>query len=438
MRTLPNRCRKALFGLTLFVLASAAPRSAPATQSVDEVRAAQQALQQCHAADTLPALAEHLTDESAALAGAYSVPGLSVMGRATKDERFLQPFQADLNALLKQYGLDEASLTSVRAGNAPRALPASQGRAFLRDLGAFVARLQEYGRSANSPLQHYALNLRTILPAAEDCAFHVVSATEVGISPNTGVKVSPSIGRLAARREGGRWRIDLGTLSEAPHRLITPELAALLRAIEGGDVEHAGTILHDNPTLVNAGPVLNPAQGVMTQTPLNTAITRGRAIMVRLLIARGADVNDRSSGETSLYQAAFHHRYYIAALLLAAGADVNAVARAGGETPLHCALLDGDAGLALLLSEHGGRDPQGLTLDALRQQSHLPRLKRAAQGRPQTSERPLSRWGNTPVRSGRAPGHFRGAVSDLPGRTRQRQRQRRQYAAALCGPSECL
>ena len=75
----------------------------------------------------------------------------------------------------------------------------------------------------------------------------------------------------------------------------------------------------------NAG-YLNPnyAQGMEAATPLMYAAGKGHVETVKLLLARGAEVDGRTKGGTALMRAVRFGRGEIVRLLLAAGADVNA------------------------------------------------------------------------------------------------------------------
>ena len=110
-------------------------------------------------------------------------------------------------------------------------------------------------------------------------------------------------------------------------------------------------------------------------TPLHLAIFGGQAESCRILVAHGADVNARSSGEIArvppLGTAAFVRSTELARLLLDAGADVDGQGE-GGFTALHTAAANGDAELARLLLERGadtsirtaaGKLPADLTRD---------------------------------------------------------------------------
>ncbi len=84
------------------------------------------------------------------------------------------------------------------------------------------------------------------------------------------------------------------------------------------------------------------------------AAQQGDRASAELLLSAGADVNDAdASGASVLVVAAHSGHGALAQLLLDRGADPNAAG--AGYTPLHAAVLRGDAALVrALLSEGGG------------------------------------------------------------------------------------
>jgi len=88
------------------------------------------------------------------------------------------------------------------------------------------------------------------------------------------------------------------------------------------------------------------------KTPLHCAVMNGHKDIVELLLADGADINAKGGwrGETSLHYAAEKGHKEVAELLIAKGANVNATDGAGG-TPLHSAARTGHKDIVELLIE---------------------------------------------------------------------------------------
>src|SRR4051812_49288168 len=88
---------------------------------------------------------------------------------------------------------------------------------------------------------------------------------------------------------------------------------------------------------------------------LYDAAGAGDLAAVRLILARGADVDERGqNAETALIAAALDDRTEIVELLLARGADVRA-RNAGGFTALHAAAYVGSVPVAELLLNKGAQ-----------------------------------------------------------------------------------
>ncbi|MGH9239112.1 MAG: ankyrin repeat domain-containing protein [Vicinamibacterales bacterium] len=143
---------------------------------------------------------------------------------------------------------------------------------------------------------------------------------------------------------------------------------ALMAAIKNGDLPIVRMLL-------DAGARVNVVEKVQDQTPLMwaAAATRNAVEMVKLLIAKGADVNARakfndwpsqitseprgqyhaSGGLTPLLYAARGGCYACVDSLVAGGADVN-LPTPEGVSPIMVAIENGHNGIARLLMERGG------------------------------------------------------------------------------------
>ena len=99
-------------------------------------------------------------------------------------------------------------------------------------------------------------------------------------------------------------------------------------------------------------------------TPLLFAARSGDLASAELLLAAGADPNDTAPAGTSALVVAAHSGHgALAGLLLDVGADANALG--AGYTPLHAAILRGDAALVQALLAHGA-DPNARLLRGTR------------------------------------------------------------------------
>ncbi len=104
---------------------------------------------------------------------------------------------------------------------------------------------------------------------------------------------------------------------------------------------------------LDADPSLANAECSLGVSPLNAAASGGDLAMMKLLIARNADVNGREPGGlTPLHSAAVSNQAEAAKLLLANGAKVDAPTDTGN-TPLHLAVIIDKEAVAEVLIAHG-------------------------------------------------------------------------------------
>jgi ankyrin repeat protein len=163
-------------------------------------------------------------------------------------------------------------------------------------------------------------------------------------------------------------REEVGRLLEEGHEPTVHEAAAI------GDTERLRALLDRDPALVNAW---SPDGG----QPLHFAAFFGRVDACRLLVGRGADVDEHArgfNGVAPINSAAANDAKpnevctEVVRLLLDAGAD-SAAAQGGGSTALHSAAFCRNAELARLLVERG-LDPDEPTDDGRTARSLAPEL----------------------------------------------------------------
>jgi len=96
-----------------------------------------------------------------------------------------------------------------------------------------------------------------------------------------------------------------------------------------GDLAKVKALLKDNPELVSS-------RDNWGDTPLDMAVRYRHKDVVKLLLAKGVDINAKTGGYPPLFTAVESGQKEIVELLLAKGAEVNAKI-GDGETPLHMA-----------------------------------------------------------------------------------------------------
>jgi ankyrin repeat protein len=130
----------------------------------------------------------------------------------------------------------------------------------------------------------------------------------------------------------------------------------LLKAVREGDDKKIREVLGQNSNVFNAkieDRTTGTESGVRRWTALHLAARGGHEILAKILLERGADIDEESStGETALFMAVKAGHGAVAKLLLEGGASVQE--KSGqGRTALHVAARRGHEALARMLLENG-------------------------------------------------------------------------------------
>ncbi|MCH8830170.1 MAG: ankyrin repeat domain-containing protein, partial [Planctomycetes bacterium] len=137
---------------------------------------------------------------------------------------------------------------------------------------------------------------------------------------------------------------------EQPAAKDSIEFRLLVQSINADDEKAVKAMLDTNAELVNTA---GKKEG---NRPLHHAVSRNSTEIVRLLLARKADVNARSkNGSTPLLFACLLGRNRIAKQLIQAKADLNAAESDNGFTPLHYAIATSNSVLARTLLVQGAK-----------------------------------------------------------------------------------
>lgn len=180
------------------------------------------------------------------------------------------------------------------------------------------------------------------------------------------------------------------------------QLEALIDAIKAGDLDGVNLLLRQNPELANG----RPPNG---ESPVMTAVYRGRQAAIAALIAAGAEIDVFAAaalgrledlrrtlngtsvnayshdGWTPLHLASFFGHSDAARVLLDSGADVRGVSQNSlANTPLHAATAGKHTDVALLLYARGGDrlavDAGGYTPLQIAEQNGLSSVVEALRG----------------------------------------------------------
>lgn len=125
----------------------------------------------------------------------------------------------------------------------------------------------------------------------------------------------------------------------------------IFSAVNKGDIETVNRILDRDPTLA-----LKPDRS--NRRPLHYAAKKGNAEMVKTLVRKGANVNDKDNkGYTPLHYACSNGNPESVKILLEFGGDVNAKTN-NNKTPLSLARNSGSREIIQMLESRGAKMPQ--------------------------------------------------------------------------------
>ncbi len=172
-------------------------------------------------------------------------------------------------------------------------------------------------------------------------------------------------------------RTPLPSAAKPKTKMLTPQAAAFLKAINDNNVAFVRQKLKVDPALANLPSTYDDNSGITTDPPLFEAAGSASSYfddtqMMLLLLKAGAKVNAEDEGrETALDQAAFYGGKEAVALLLAHSATIEHRDNLG-RTALHEAISGDSADAVAVLLAHGanvnarddeGRTPLAMALD---------------------------------------------------------------------------
>jgi hypothetical protein len=197
-----------------------------------EIQGAQQLLDKIRASNSFEQLPDLLTNRTAAglafpliifaqLGMAFSSAGPQAgaegnENHAGPDEKTKQ-MQAELDTILKRYGIDEQTMSDDSNRKAVSAQIESRGRELLTDLVAFMKKVSPDKEPEKNPP----------LPPNDTLNFERLSPTAVKVSSKDGKSLSGfDKDSFEARLEDGKWRMDAGGIEEM--------MQGMKKSMEGG------------------------------------------------------------------------------------------------------------------------------------------------------------------------------------------------------------
>ncbi|HEY7376441.1 MAG TPA: ankyrin repeat domain-containing protein [Polyangia bacterium] len=279
-------------------------------------------------------LVQVLLDKGAAV-DARSTEGMTPLYQAARKDA------AEVAQLLIARGADVNART--RSGFTPLTMAAEQG-------SDEVARLLVAGRADVN-----ARDAKRFTPLLAACRSLLIRYTLEASTPGAAdIRSKFPAGEVAKTRAAlGEVRGNFGAValllvnSGADPNVPTPAFTPLGAAATVGDLALADA-------LIAHGAAMNDTS--TGESALHAAIAEGHPDVVKLLIARGANVNARNMSQlTPLHFVARYTRdRSLAELLIQHGADVNAKER-DGHTPIEVAVGARNDEIAAVLRQHGAR-----------------------------------------------------------------------------------
>ncbi|HWE93859.1 MAG TPA: ankyrin repeat domain-containing protein [Tepidisphaeraceae bacterium] len=207
----------------------------------------------------------------------------------------------------------------------------------------------------------FAKRLNVVAPIFVDAMDNAAWST-LGGGPNMGVLVDAD-GIVIARQgwfDAKSMEAAISALVAVPPKAPKPTErdeasstidSTLLALIDSDKSEALKAVLDQQPNLAK-----RRLESFRGQSLLQEAAYRGNLIAVKLLVERGASLNDETPTEsTPLHQAVENGKVEVAQFLLEHGADINAKELGHGPTPLQEALLHKQPEMAAVLIKAGAK-----------------------------------------------------------------------------------